>query len=422
MPKQKERKLRPKTLDIHGGSSFVDRELRPLLARTIAFPLGKFENAERRFAGEEEGFIYTGINNPTLDRLERRIASLEGAEACLVTASGMSAIAVVAKHLAHLRGDIPMTDLFCKSVSYIHAHPPLAGTVMSGHIVTSDRLYGGTYHLFRERLPRLGISVSFIHEPHNLECWKSNIFGNTRFLYVETPSNPTIDIFDLAGIARIAKANNIPLVVDSTLATPVLLNPLKLGADIVIHSLSKYMGDGEVIGGAVLGKKVFIDELRQTWFRDFRPCLSPDNAAIFLSHIESLHVRMHEHCRNAERVAAFLKSHGGVVGVWYPTESIDPSRCRQLMPKGFGGLLSFEVKGGREAAKKVLESLRLFWHSVNIGESRSLVIHPATTTHGQLTPEEKARAGITEGMLRLSIGREDYRDLIDDLKQALEKI
>lgn len=391
---EKSWKLKLKTLEIHGGASEMDSDIRPGLYRTTASPLGSFDNAKKLFSGEKRGFIYTRINNPSVDKLERRLTALEGSGAALATSSGMAAINLLALHLA----------------------------APGGHIVSSNRLYGGVFHLFSEDLPKLGISVTLVENPYDLKSWEKSIKPNTKFLYVETPSNPVLDVFDIKILAKLAHAHHIPLVADSTLATPVLLQPLKLGADIVIHSLSKYMGDGEVIGGAILGRQKLIDDLRLVWFRDTGPCLSPDNAVILCYHIESLFGRMQEHIRNAAQIAKYLSSHSKVKKVYYP--SIGPRKRlnKKLMPKGFGGLMAFEVRGGEKSARIVLENLKLFWHAPNIGEARSLVIHPATTTHGQLTEKERVLAGIPSGMLRLSIGREDFRDLIYDLSQALNKI
>ncbi|MBI2121625.1 MAG: O-acetylhomoserine aminocarboxypropyltransferase/cysteine synthase [Candidatus Sungbacteria bacterium] len=387
-------KLRPRTLEIHGGGDFKDHELRPVVDRVTAYPLGSFERAKRLFEGKEGGFIYSRINNRTVDRLEKRVAVLEGAEAGLATSSGMSAILIISLHLAN----------------------------GGGHIVSSNRLYGGVLHLFRELLPKLGIEVTLLENPYDLDEWERAIRSNTRFLALENPSNPLIDLFDPRPIAKIAHRHGIKLVIDNTLATPALAQPLKRGADIVWHSLSKYFGDGEVIGGCIVGKKRLIDDMRLGWFRTLGPCMSPDNAAIFLSHAESLFGRVMEHSKNALRVARFLSKHPKVRRVFYPAFGPRARENKKIMPQGFGGLMAFEIKGGRRDAKRVLESLRLFWHAPNIGESRSLVIHPATTTHGQLTKEELAKAEITQGTLRLSIGREDPLDLIEDLKLALAKI
>ncbi|MDP3645581.1 MAG: aminotransferase class I/II-fold pyridoxal phosphate-dependent enzyme [bacterium] len=386
--------LQQKTLEIHGGTVGSEQGLRPGLYRATAFPLGSFERGRKLFAGEERGFMYTRIGNPSVDVLERRLAALERAEACLATSSGMAAITLLALHVAS----------------------------PGGHIVASNRLYGGVFHLFREELPKLGISVTFVENPFDMKGWENAIQSNTKFLYVETPSNPVIDVFDIAALTNIARKYRLPLAVDSTLATPALACPLAEGADIVVHSLSKYMGDGEVIGGAIVGKQELMDAIRLSWFRDTGPCLSPDNAVIMCYHIESLFARMQEHSKNALAIVKYLSGSPKVMKVFYPSVGPNARKNKKLMPKGFGGLMAFEVSGGQANAKIVLENLKLFWHAPNIGEARSLVIHPTTTTHGQLTPSELERAGISQGMLRLSIGREDPKDLIHDLDQALNTI
>jgi len=380
--------LRPKTLEIHGGETLYDKEIRPGLHRVVTFPLKSPERAKRIFEGRERGFVYTRINNPTVDKFEKRIAAMEDAEAGLATASGMAAIDLVAKYLAH----------------------------SGGHIVASNQLYGGVFYLFRELLPKLGISVTFVDDPHDFEAWaKAIIPGTTKFLYVENLSNPLIGVFNIACLADIAHWRGIPLVVDSTLATPVLLRPLTLGADIVIHSASKYMGNGEVIAGVILGKQELIDDLRNDWFRDTGACLSPDNAAILCSHLESLSSRVLEQSRSAAKLASFLSTHPKVREVFYPTD-------HPLMPKGSGGLLAFAVAGGRRAAYTVIRHLQIPWLAANIGEARSLVIHPATTTHGKMTGKERRAAGISESTIRYSVGLEDPQDLIDDLERALAEI
>lgn len=380
--------LRPKTLEIHGGETLEETEIRPGLARVVTFPLKSPERARRIFESRESGFVYTRINNPTVDKFEKRVAALEGAEAGLATASGMAAIDLVARYLAH----------------------------GGGHVVASNQLYGGVFYLFRELLPTLGISVTFVNDPHNFEEWTRAIVpGKTRFLYVENLSNPLIGVFDIANLAHLAHGRGIPLVVDSTLATPVLLQPLSLGADIVIHSASKYMGNGEVIAGIVLGRKALIDDLRSGWFRDTGACLSPDNAAILCSHLESLSGRVLVQSRSASEIARFLSEHPNVREVYYPRE-------HPLMPKGSGGLLAFAVKGGKREAYAVIRNLEIPWLAANIGEARSLVIHPATTTHGKMTAKEQRAAGILASTIRYSVGLEDTQDLIDDLARALKKI
>ncbi len=379
--------LRARTLEIHGGETLGDKEIRPGLARVVTFPLKSSERAKRIFEGSEQGFVYTRINNPTVDKFEKRVAAMEGAEAGLATASGMAAIDLVAKYLAH----------------------------SGGHIVASNQLYGGVFYLFRELLPKLGIQVNFVENPHDFSAWEQAIIPGTKFLYVENPSNPLIGVFDVRYLAEIAHCYGIPLVVDSTLATPVLCNPLTLGADIVIHSASKYMGNGEVIGGVVLGKQELINNLRSGWFRDTGACLSPDNAAILCSHLESLSSRVLEQCRSAAKIANFLSTHPKVQEVFYPTDHV-------YLPRGSGGLLAFAVAGGRREAYAVIRHLQIPWLAANIGEARSLVIHPATTTHGKMTNEERRAAGISESMVRYSVGLEDPQDLIDDLARALATI
>jgi len=381
--------LRQKTLEIHGGESFTDNHIRPGLHRVVAVPLGSPERARRIFEGREVGHAYTRISNETVGMFERRVAALEGAEAGLATASGMAAIDLITRYLAP-----------------------------QGHVVASNQLYGGVYYLLRELLPRFGINTRFVEDPHNPEDWEKAIIpGKTRFLYLETPSNPLIGVFDVSAIAEVAHRHELPLVVDSTLATPILLQPLSIGADIVIHSASKYMGNGEVIGGIILAKSELINDLRSDLFRDTGACISPDNAAIICSHLESLSSRMQEHCDGATKIADFLSTHPKVAEVFYPRDLV-----KKHMPNGVGGLMAFKIHGGRKEAYTVIRHLRIPWLAANIGETRSLVIHPATTTHGKMTPKEKAAAGITEGVIRYSVGREDPDDLLEDLDQALAHI
>lgn len=386
-------KFLPKTLEIHGGSSLTDTELRPKLDRVVAYHLKNPERARRLFSGEEEGLIYSRINNSTVESLQKRLALLEEAEAALVTSSGMAAI-----------------DL---AVSYLARN--------GGHLVSSNRLYGGAFHLFQKILPQLGMTVSFVKNPHDLGQWTKAVTAQTRLFYLETPSNPLIEVFDIEEIAWVALGAGVPLIVDNTLASSALLQPLRCGASLVVQSLSKYVGDGEIIGGAILGSKSFLRELQFDWFRDKGPCLSPDNANILCYHLESLSARMREHCQNTERVAAFLSLHPRVKKIFYPTvgSAMECERSRRLMPEGFGGLLAFEIEGGREEAFRFLSALQLFWLAPSIGEARSLVIHPATTTHNEMSEEDRLQAGITEGMVRLSIGREAPENLIFDLNRAL---
>ncbi len=393
-------KLRPKSLEIHGGGSLADRYLRMGVDRVAAYGLGTSEEGRKKFAGEIEGFVYSRIGNRTVDSWEKRLASMEGSEACLATSAGQSAIYLLSTY-------------FCNKDR---------NGGKFGHIVSSNRLYGGVFHLFKKILPSLGIEVTFVENPFDINEWVKATRYNTTFWHVENPSNPLIEIFDIMTLAKAAHSVGALLSVDSTLASPALLRPLQLGADVVEHSASKYMGDGKVIGGNILSKKNLVDDIRNEWFRDTGPCLSPDNADIFLSSIESLFGRMKEHCANARKVARFLAGHPKVNKVFYPTIGAFAERNKKLMPKGFGGLMSFEVKGGLEAAKTVLDNLELFFHAPNIGESRSLALLPWETTHNQMTDEEKLRAGITPGTIRLSLGREHHLDLKHDLSEQLKRI
>jgi len=386
-------KLHPKTLEIHGGGSLDDTELREGVSRVAAYRMGSMERSRRLFAGEERGFVYSRIGNKTVSALERRLASMEGAEAGLCTDCGMGAIDLLSGYLAH-----------------------------GGEIVSSNRVYGGTFDLFAHILPLFGIKTFFVENPHDLSAWEKSITKKTKFLYVESPSNPTLDVFDIRALARLAHSHGIPLIVDSTLATPALNLPIQQGADFVIHSISKYMGNGEIIGGVILGKTSLIEPLHDSHFRERGHCMSADVAAITLANIESLTGRMKEHCKNANYIAKFLSNHPKVNQVFYPTFGKRAGINKKLMPKGFGGLLSFEVKGGLEAARIVLENLELFWHAPNIGESRSLILCPWVTTHGVMNDEEKLKAGITPGTLRLSMGREDPRDPKIDLNKGLKLI
>ncbi len=386
--------LRPKTIDIHGGGSLKDRNIREGINQNGAFPLGTVARARRIFAGEERADSYSRISNPTLNRLGRRLAALEGAEAGLVTSSGMAAIDLIAKY-------------FCAP---------------GGHIISSNRLYGGTYHLFSELLPKLGITVTLLEDPLDISAWRAVSTYKTKMFYVETPSNPLIEIFDVAKIAEVARSHGIPLVVDSTLATPALLQPLSCGADVVIHSISKYASSGSIIGGAILGKQSLIDEIQGGWFRETGPCNQPTAAATVLLHLESLHARMPEHCTNAEMLCSFFEKHPAVRRVWYPTHSGNTAQNRILMPCGFGGLFSIELKGGGRAARQMVEHLTLGTHAANIGDAHTFAIVPGYTTHAKMSKHDLEKIGITPGTVRISAGREDIDDLFEDFSRALRTI
>lgn len=367
------------------------------LHQTLAYCFENPEQAARIFAGEEEGFVYSRINNPTVDAFEKRMAALEGGEAGLATSSGMAAIFLLALH-------------FCES---------------GDKIAASDKVYGGTYNLFNTKLPRLGINVDFVKDYKNPLAWEKAIAENKpKFIFIETPANPTLNVLDVAMISNLAKTNKIPLVVDATLATPALQKTLELGADIVVHSASKFIcGNGTSLGGAIVGKKKLISEIRQGVNRDTGPALAPFNAWLYLLGLETLGLRMERHSKNALVAALILQTHPKVLKVNYPflPNSPDYVTAKKQMSGG-GALLSFEIAGGLKCGKKFIKLLKMISHLANLGDSRTLAIHPASTTHGQVPQEEREKIGITDGLVRMSVGFENIEDILDDILQALEKV
>lgn len=363
--------------------------------QTSGFGFPSVEEAAQTFSGEREGFAYTRVGNPTNDLLERRIAALEGGEAALATASGMAATS---------------TAVFT-----------LLGA--GDEIVASKTLYGGNYHLFESTLPKLGIETRFV-DPDNLEEWENSINNKTKLLFAETPGNPKLNLLDLEAISKLAKKAEIPLMVDNTLSTPYLLQPLSLGADIVVHSATKFIcGNGSSVGGIIVGKIDFISEAKGVILRDIGSILSPFNAWLFLLGLETLAVRMQWHSKSAQKIAEYLEAHPQVDWVSYPGLQSHPQHelAKKQMKNGFGGMVSFGVKGGLEAGKSVLNKTKLCTIVPNLGDSRSLIIHPASTTHQLLSPEQQLETGVTPDLIRLSVGLEDTEDLIADLEQALIK-
>jgi O-acetylhomoserine (thiol)-lyase len=392
--------------------------------QTTSFTFDDTDHAARLFGLQEFGNIYTRIMNPTTAVLEERVASLENGVAALGLSSGQAAQFLTITTIA-APGD---------------------------HIVSSSTLYGGTFTQFEVTLRRLGYDFTFV-EPDDPENFRKAITPKTRIVYGETISNPRGNILDLEAVAAIAHENGIPFVVDNTFATPYVTRPIDHGADIVLHSLTKFMGGhGTSIGGIVVdsgkfpwnngkfpsftepsrayhGMKVwdtfgaisFIIKARVEGLRDIGPCVSPFNSFLFLQGIETLSLRMDRHLSNALKVALWLEAHPSVQWVKYPSLPASPyySLAQKYTPKGGGAVFSFGVKGGYEAGKKFIDSLKIFSHLANVGDARSLVIHPASTTHRQLTAEEQAAAGVTPELVRLSIGLEDIEDLLWDLQQAL---
>ncbi|WP_431955485.1 bifunctional o-acetylhomoserine/o-acetylserine sulfhydrylase [Nocardia lijiangensis] len=395
--------------------------------QTTSYTFRDTEHAAALFGLSEAGNIYTRITNPTQDAVEQRIAALEGGVAALLLASGQAA------------------ETF--------AILTIAGA--GDHIVSSPRLYGGTYNLFRYSLPKLGIEVSFVDDPDDLEQWRAAIRPNTKALYGETISNPQNHILDIPGIAVVAHGAGIPLIVDNTVATPYLIQPLTHGADIVVHSATKYLGGhGTAIGGVIvdggtfdwtggrfpgftepdpsyhgvryadLGAPAYALKARVQLLRDLGAAISPFNAFLISQGLETLSLRVERHVRNAQAVAEFLVARPEVTSVSYAGLPSSPwyERGRALAPEGAGAVIGFELAGGVDAGKRFVEALVLHSHVANIGDVRSLVIHPASTTHSQLTPEEQLAAGVTPGLVRLAVGIEGIDDILADLRTGFAAV
>jgi methionine-gamma-lyase len=350
------------------------------------------------FAGRQDGYVYTRIGNPTLDRFHAKLADLEGAEDAASTASGMAAVASVAMTLAR-PGD---------------------------NLVACSTLYGGTYALFHRHLRQFRIEPRFIPpgqagDPVRLQALADD---RTRFFYMETPANPTLDIVDISQWAGVAAGLGVPLVVDNTFATPFLQQPLALGADLVVHSATKYLGGhADLVGGAVAGAGTLLRRIRTDTLHHFGPVLSPFNAWLILRGIKTLAVRMERHCENAATLALRLEGHPKVKRVYYPGLRAHPGHAiatRQM--DGFGGMLAFEVKGGVAAGKAAMDAVKLCTLAVSLGECATLIQHPASMTHSTYSPAERRAAGIGDGLIRLSVGIEDVEDIWQDLDQALAAV
>jgi len=379
-------------MDMTPFRSFV-----PPLIQSAVFPLSDVDHYTRIVHGEEAGCDYGRNSHPTAEVLHQRLAALEGGEAALALPSGVHACFVVLQHLASV-GD---------------------------EILTSHRIFGEAYGMFYKMAPeKMGIATQLVEDPGDLEEWEDKITPRTRFLWAETPSNPTYFVMDIAGLAEIAHAHDIPLIVDNTLATPCLQQPLALGADIVVHSLTKFMaGQGAIVGGSIVAKQELIRDMVSTISR-VGAIMSPFDAWLVLMSLETLPLRMARHCSNAETLVEYLAQHPKVKGINYPTAEQYPQRelAERQMPDGFGGLLSFEVEGGRDGAVKAMNSFELIPIIPSFGTSRTIATHPATHTHSGMTPEEREVVGIYDGLIRVSVGLEDPEDLIADIEQALGNI
>ena len=421
------------TRQIHAGQSpdsATNARALPIY-QTTSYTFNSTEHAANLFGLKEFGNIYTRIMNPTQDAVEQRIASLEGGVGALLVSSGQAAETIAILNIAEA-GD---------------------------HIVSSPSLYGGTYNLFHYTLPKMGIEVSFVDDPDNLDSWRAAIKPNTKAFFGESISNPKNDILDIEGVAGVAHEYGVPLIIDNTVATPYLIRPIEWGADIVVHSATKYMGGhGTAVAGAIvdsgnfdfekhperfpnynqpdpsyhglaygpalgvngiLGANLaFILKARVQLLRDLGAAVAPFNAFLIAQGLETLSLRIERHVSNAQKVADFLEAHPQVKSVNYAGLASSPWHERGLKyaPKGTGAVLSFEIEGGIEAGKAFVEGLVLHSHVANIGDVRSLVIHPASTTHSQLTPEEQLTAGVTPGLVRLAVGLENIDDILADLE------
>jgi len=396
--------------------------------QTTSYVFRDVDHAANLFSLAEPGNIYTRIMNPTQEVLEGRLADLEGGVGALAVASGQAAETLAILNL----------------------------TSGGGHVVSSASLYGGTYNLFHHTLPKLGLAVSFVDDPDDPEAWRSAARPDTLAFYGETVGNPKGDVLDITAVAEVAHEVGVPLLVDNTLASPWLCRPLEHGADVVLHSVTKFLGGhGTSIGGAIidggtfdfgahaerfpaltgpdpsysdlsfwdaLGPGAYIAKARVQLLRDLGPALSPMNAFLLLQGIETLDLRMERHCRSAHRIAEWLEGHDEVSWVTYPGLPSSPwhERAQRYLPRGQGAILSFGIAGGAEAGRRFVEGTELFSHLANVGDVRSLIIHPATTTHSQLSADEQIAAGAPPDLVRLSVGLEDPDDLIADLATGFE--
>lgn len=416
------------TLLLHGGQEAdptTGSRAVPIY-QTTSYVFDSSEHAAKLFGLEEPGNIYTRIMNPTVDVLEKRLALLEGGIGALGVSSGMAAISLSILNIAGA-GD---------------------------EIVAATNLYGGTYNLFSTTLPKYGISVRFV-DPTDPENFRSAINEKTKAVFAETIGNPSLHVLDIEAVAKVAHEHEIPLIIDNTFATPYVTRPIEWGADIVIHSATKWIGGhGTAIGGVVIdggkfdwnnkkfpgfteedrsynglryaqdvGAAAFITKLRVQLLRDLGACLSPQNAFLLLQGLETLHLRIERHTENARKIAEHLEAHDGVAWVSYPGLASHPSHqlAKKYLENGAGSIVVFGIKGGRDSGRKVVDNISLWSHVANVGDAKSLIIHPASTTHQQLNDEEIRATGVTEDLVRLSVGLESAKDLISSLDEAIEK-
>jgi O-acetylhomoserine (thiol)-lyase len=423
----KDKQYRFETIGVHGGlqaDPVTGARALPIY-QTNAYKFDNTDHAADLFALKEEGYIYSRIHNPTVTAVEERVAQLEGGIGALALASGMAAISTTIFNLAEA-GD---------------------------EIVSASTLYGGTYNLFATTLPKHGITTHFVN-PQDVENFRRAITPKTKAIFAETIGNPGLHVLDIEAVARVAHEAGIPLIVDNTFATPYLSRPIEHGADIVIHSATKWLGgNGTTLGGIIvdagkfdwnspkfpgftepdysyhgivyseaLPEAAFIVKARVQLLRDTGPAISPFNAFQIALGLETLHVRIKEHVANTEKIVEYLENHPAVDWVLYPGQQNHPSYelSKKYLPKGAGSVVVFGIKGGREAGSAVINSVSLWSHVANVGDAKSLIIHPASTTHQQLSADQLKTSGVTEDLVRLSVGIEHIDDLIEDLEQAIE--
>ncbi len=390
----KKSKLGLETLAVHAGEGPCEATgaLDTPVYMSNTFVAGSTDELAARFTEEKPGYVYTRYSNPTIKALEEKVAALEGGEAAVAMASGMAAISSV------ILGFVGAED----------------------HVVASRSIYGASYNFINEKLPRLGAEGTFVGSNEVAEFEKA-IRPNTKLIYFETPSNPVLEIMDIEALARLGQEKGVPTVIDNTFATPVLQRPMELGVDVVVHSATKYLcGHGDAMGGLIVGREYYVRHLYNDILRDFGGVLSPFNAWLILRGIRTLPLRVRMACANAQLIAEFLESHEKVERVNYPGLPSHPGHeLAQKQMKGFGAMVSFEVKGGVEVGKKVMDRVALFSRAASLGDTRSLILHPAATSHAAVPREERLAAGITDGLVRISVGIESVEDLVADLEHAL---
>ncbi len=383
------------TLAVHAGEApcRVTGALDTPIYQSTTFASANSDEMAAVYGEEKPGYMYTRYGNPTIHALEEKLAALEAGEAALAFSSGMAAISSA-----------------------------ILGYVKGGdHVVAARSLYGAAYNFLNKKLPALGASTTFVQSTR-VEDFAQALRPNTKLIYFETPSNPILEILDIAGLAHLGRERGVPTMLDNTFASPALQQPLTLGVTVAVHSATKYLcGHGDAMAGAVIGPRDYITHLSHEILRDFGGVISPFNAWLILRGIRTLHLRMPAHCANAQKIAEFLVNHPRVERVNYPGLPNHPGHAlAKKQMKAFGAMMSFEVKGGYEGGKKVMDGVRIFTRAASLGDTRSLIVHSASTSHRAVPREQRLAIGITDGLVRLSVGVEAVEDLIADLEHALE--